>query len=56
MNAVVEEYAKEYAKEQQLETVKAFIVAGVSDEIIQKATKLTLDEINQLRSELSSEM
>ena len=44
---------EEYAKEQVLETVKAFIVAGVSNEQIKKATNLTDDEIEKLRSQLS---
>ena len=50
--AIVEEYAKDYAKEKTLETVKAFIAAGASDEVIKKATNLTQEEINKLRSDL----
>ena len=44
---------EEYAKERVLETVKAFIVAGASNDLIKKATNLTDDEIDKLRSELS---
>lgn len=43
---------EEYAKEKTLETVKAFIAAGASDEVIKKATNLTQEEIDKLRSDL----
>ena len=44
---------EEYAKERVLETIKAFMAAGVSNEEVKKATNLTDDEIEKLRSELS---
>ena len=46
---------EEYAKERVLETVKGLIAAGasVSNEQIKKATNLTDDEIEKLRSQLS---
>lgn len=44
---------EEYARKQALEVVKSFIAAGANDEMIKKATNLTDEEIEKLRSELS---
>lgn len=55
MCAVVEEYAKEYAKEyvkeKTLETAKSLMESQVSDDIIHRATGLSLEEIEELRNE-----
>lgn len=55
MCTVVEEYAKEYAeeyaKEKTLETARSLIESQVSDDIIHKATGLSLEEIEELRNE-----
>ena len=52
MCAVVEEYAKEYAAEKTKKTIKGFISAGVSDELIKQATGYTQEQIDELRSEM----
>lgn len=46
-----EEQSKEYAED----VVQSLIKSGISDEIIQQATKLSLEEIVALREKLSSE-
>lgn len=51
MCTVVEEYAKEYAKEKTLETAKSLMESQVSDDIIHRATGLSFEEIDKLRNE-----
>lgn len=52
---VVEEYAKEYAKEEIKKVVKELIAMDLDDISIQKATKLSLDEIQLIRKDLEGE-
>ena len=52
MCKIVEEYAKEYAKEYAEDVVQSLIKSGVSDDIIQQATKLSLEEIADLKESL----
>ena len=56
MCKVVDEYAKEYAEERTkgyAEDVVQFLMkSGVSDDIIQEATKLSLEEIAALKEKL----
>ena len=52
MSDVVEEYAKEYVKEYAKDVVREMIVLDLDDASIQKATKLTLDEILSIRKEM----
>lgn len=58
MCEVVERYAREYAEEKviekAIETAQTLIQNGVSDNIIQEATKLSLEKIAELRECLNS--
>ena len=52
MCTVVEEYAKDYAKEKAIETAKLLLEDHVNDNTIVKATGLSLDEITKLKTDL----
>lgn len=54
MCEVVERYAREYAREQAIEAAISLIMDGVSDSIIQNATKLSLEKITEIREEYAS--
>ncbi len=55
MCKIVDEYARDYAKEYVEDVVQSLIKSGVSDDIIQQATKFSLEEIANLRKKLSAE-
>lgn len=52
MCKVVEEYAKEYAKDRVIKMAESLIKRGVADDIIQETTELSLEEIVSLKERI----